>query len=266
MKKWLTLLFYGLVLMFAVSGGEVCAAEISDAGYQRITYQGSDYEYNSQIKVIMFVGIDSEGELTTYNRYSVAPRADTIDLLILDDYHKKMKLLTISRDTITTIDRYAMNGERRNPYDTQIGYAFSYGDGGKASCENLVNAVSRLLGGVPIHEYVVTNTSSLPFSNNGRMERQGEYIREYLKKFREMILEDPEQAWNQMETMRDSMLTSITKNQYLKLADLMGGENLSDADCYYLEGKNVQEGIHDAFYPEEEKLYDMIVELFYLER
>ena len=315
MKKWMTLLFCGIVSVLIISGRDACAAEISDAGYQRITYQGSDYEYNSQITVIMYMGIDSDGKLETYNRYSVAPRADTIDLLILDDYHKKIRLLAISRDTIATIDRYAMNGESRDSYETQIGYAFSYGDGGKASCENMVNAVSRLLGGVPIHEYVVTNNSSVvqandlvgkvtvtvpnddltelypemvkgnkvtldascvesfvryrdisvPFSNNGRMERQEEYIREYIKKFREIVQADPERAWEQIEAMRDSMLTSITKNQYLKLADIMGRESFSDADCYYLEGKDVQEELHDAFYPDEEKLQEMIVELFYLE-
>ena len=315
MKKWISWLMLSLFTVLVIPGGSVCAFEISDAGYQRIIYQGSEYAYNAKITAILYLGIDSDGELTTYNRYSVAPRADTIDLLILDDYHKEMKLLAISRDTIATIDRYAMNGEKRDPYETQIGFAFSYGDGGKSSCENMVNAVSRLLGGVPIHEYVVTNNSSVkkanelagnitvtvpnddlaklypemvkgntvtldvsdvedfvryrdisvPFSNYGRMERQEEYIREYIKKFRDIVLSDPERAWDQIETMKDTMLTSITKNQYLKLADLMGQESFSESDCMFLEGENVQEELYDAFYPDEKKLQEMIVELFYLE-
>lgn len=315
MKKWVSCLLFSLISVFVISGRSVCAVEISDAGYQRITYQGSEYVYNAQITAILYMGIDSDGELATYNRYSVAPRADTIDLLILDDYHKKIKLLVLSRDTIATIDRFAMNGEKRDPYESQIGYAFSYGDGGKSSCVNMINAVSRLLGGVPIHEYVATNNSSVkqmnelagnitvtipnddlaefypemtsgntvtldasnvedfvryrdvtvPFSNYGRMEWQEAYIREYMKKFRESILSDPEHAWNQIETMKDNMLTSITKNQYLKLADLIGQESFSDSDCLFLEGENVQEELYEAFYPDEKKLQEMIVELFYLE-
>ena len=306
-----------IVSALAVSGGGVCAhgAEISDVGYQRISYQGKNYDYNSRITVVMYVGIDSGGELTTYNRYSIAPRADTIDLLILDDYHKTIKFLGISRDTIATINRYAMDGTQRNSYETQIGYAFSYGDGGKASCLNLSDAVSDLLGGVPIHEYVVTNNESIvrandfvgqvtvtvpnndlvelfpemtegstvtldasnvdsfvryrdisiPFTNQGRMERQEAYITEYFKKMRDMIVSDPENAWKQMESMKSDFMTSITKNQYLKLANLIAEESFTDDNYFYLAGENVQEELHDAVYLKEDELQEMILELFYLE-
>lgn len=104
-------------------------------------------------------------ELITYNRYTIAPRADTIELVILDNYHKVIKILAISRDTITEVERYTMNGNSRGTYDTQIGYAYTYGDGGKVSCTNLVQSVSELLGGIPIQEYVITNNASMPALN-----------------------------------------------------------------------------------------------------
>ena len=134
-------------------------------GYQLLEAEGVMYEYNPQITAILFAGVDSDGPMTTTDRYSVAPRADTINLIILDGYHKTMRILAISRDTMAAIDRYTMDGTWRDQYVSQLGYAYTYGDGGRVSCENLANAVSRLLGGVPVHEYVVMNKSGIAAGN-----------------------------------------------------------------------------------------------------
>ena len=51
-----------------------------------------------------------------------------------------MTILSINRDTMTDIRRYTMNGNDKGLYTTHIGYAYSYGDGGKVSCESLCEA------------------------------------------------------------------------------------------------------------------------------
>lgn len=290
-------------------------AQDPELGYHRITCNGKAYEYNSGITTILYAGVDSEEELVTSNRYSVALRADGINLIILDDYHKSVKILAISRDTIGDVSRYTMNGNYRDSYDTQLGYAYSYGDGGKISCENLVSSVEQLLSGVPVHEYAITNKTSVikaneiiggveitvpnddlkekypeltkgavvtldssnvqdfvryrdtnvPFSNVGRMERQEAFIRGFLKKFREEIKKNPEAVWTQIEELSSYMQTSITKNQYLNLAEKLTEETFSEENYYYLEGENVQGRNYDELHLDEEKLQDTILELFYLE-
>lgn len=132
---------------------------IHEMDYHRLEYDKKKYVYNQKITTVLYAGVDSDTELITYNRYTIAPRADTIELVILDNYHKVIKILAISRDTITDVERYTMNGNSRGTYDTQLGYAYSYGDGGKVSCTNLVQSVSELLGGIPIQEYVITNNA-----------------------------------------------------------------------------------------------------------
>ena len=259
--------------------------------------------------------MDSEEELVTSNRYSVAPRADSINLIILDDYHKSVKILAVSRDTIGDVSRYTMNGNYRDSYNAQLGYAYSYGDGGKISCENLVTSLSELLGGVPVHEYAITNKTSvtkaneviggvevtvpnddlkekypeltegsvvkldssnvqdfvryrdinIPFSNEGRMERQEAFVREFLKKFQEEIQEDPETVWKQIGELSSYMQTSITKSQYLNLAGRLAEETFSEDSYYYLEGENARGRNYDEFHLDEDKLQDTILELFYLE-
>lgn len=283
--------------------------------YHSIIYNNKKYVYNPQITAVLYAGVDSDNELVTYNRYSIAPRADSIELIVLDNYHKVIKVLAISRDTITDVERYTMNGNSRGKYDTQLGYAFSYGDGGKASCQNLTQAVSELLGGVPIHEYVITNDSSIavlnkmvggitvkvpnddlvqdypelkknavvtlddtnveafvrwrdtsiPYSNKGRMERQQAFSSVFLEKFKQEIVNDPSGVWKKIESMSPYIETSITKNQYLTLVDLVNDLTFSEKDYYYIDGKDVQGERYDEVYLDKDSLEKTIVDLFYIE-
>lgn len=286
-----------------------------EADYHNLVYRNKNYTYNPQITTVLYAGVDSDGELTTSNRCSIAPRADSIELIVLDNYHKTMKVLAISRDTITAMERYTMNGNSRGKYDTQLGYAFSYGDGGKVSCLNLSEAVSELLGGVPVHEYVISNRASLvelnnmlggitvkvpnddlgkdypelkkggvvtlddtnveafvrwrdvsvPFSNNGRMERQQAFGSVFLEKLKEEIAKDPDGVWKEIERMSPYLETSITRSQYLTLADLVNKLTFSTEDYSYIDGENVQGEQYDEVHLDQESLEKTIVDLFYIE-
>ena len=285
-------------------------------GYQLVEYQGVAYEYNPKITTILYAGVDSDGPMTTTDRYSIAPRADTINLIILDEYHQTMRILAISRDTMTMIDRYTMDGTWRDRYVSHLGYAYTYGDGGRVSCENLVHAVSRLLGGVPIHEYVVTNQSgivagnalvgcvevtvpnndvahlhpeltagavvtltdenvadytlyrdiSIPFTNNGRLARQETFIKAFVSRIKAMVQADPEAFWRSVEDNAGHMQTSITRSQYLGLAQKLQSVSFEAQRYDYLGGFDVGDNEYDEVYVEEAESWPLILELFYLER
>lgn len=134
-------------------------------GYRNITYNGKKYQYNSLITTILYAGIDSVGKIEKTG-YAQAARSDTVSLVVLDKKHKKMTIMAFNRDTMTDIHRYSLTGKDRGTYITHLGYAYTYGDGGKVSCENVKEAVSSMLGGIPINEYVVTNRSSMTYINN----------------------------------------------------------------------------------------------------
>lgn len=135
------------------------------SGYRNITYKGKRYQYNSLITTVLYAGLDSDGVMQAGEAYTVAPQADSIYLLVLDKKNEKMSVIGLNRDTMTDIRRYTMDGRDRGTYVSHLCLAFTYGDGGRVSCENLREAVSHLLGGIPINEYVVTNRSSLPYIN-----------------------------------------------------------------------------------------------------
>lgn len=145
----------------------ITAGEARDMGwgYREITYKGKNYRYNSLLTTFLVAGIDSEGEIEIFEQYSYAPRADSIYLAAANKKTGQLTVIPINRDTMTDVRRYTISGYDRGTYTTHIGYAYTYGDGGEASCVNLCEAVSRLFGEIPINEYVILNRSSMTHIN-----------------------------------------------------------------------------------------------------
>ena len=132
------------------------------SGYRDVSYQGKNFRYNNRITTILYAGVDSDEPLKETARYTMAPRADSISLIVLDEYHRKMTVIALSRDTMTEIRKYTLNGRNRGMFTDHLGYAYTYGNGGAISCQNLCEAVSNMLYGIPVNEYIVTNGASLP--------------------------------------------------------------------------------------------------------
>ena len=134
-------------------------------GYRTITWKDKEYQYNSLITTILYAGLDSTDPLKASETYSNKARADSVSVVILDKKKKKMSILALNRDTMTEIRRYTRTGEDMGTYVSHLGYAYSYGDGGEVSCEDLKDAVEKLLG-ISIDEYAVTNQSSITSIND----------------------------------------------------------------------------------------------------
>lgn len=131
------------------------------SGYRDINYNGKHYRYNNRITTILYAGVDSQDPLGEVVSYTSAPRADSISLIVIDTQNKKMSIIAINRDTMTKIRKFTLNGNDRGFFRDHIGYAYTYGNGGTISCINLAEAVSILLYGIPVDEYMITNTASL---------------------------------------------------------------------------------------------------------
>ena len=131
------------------------------SGYRDLEYNGKQYRYNNLIHCILLVGIDSEGDIVELPTHGLAPRADSISLLVMDEKRGKMTIIAISRDTMTEIHEYTRNGLDMGLHVDHLGFAYSFGNGGVVSCQNLAESVSSLLYGIPINDYIVANRSSM---------------------------------------------------------------------------------------------------------
>ena len=286
------------------------------SGYRDVIWQGDHYRYNNRITAILMAGLDSEGDVKELAAYTMAPRSDSIQLVLLDQKTHKLKVVAINRDTMTLIRKYTLDGYNRGLLKDHLAWAFTYGNGGKVSCQNLCEAVSLLLYDIPIRDYVVVNRSSLgtlaeiigpvevtvpnddlaeedaaftkgakavidsgnlewyvrsrdiekALSNTGRMERQRSYISAAMDQILNKVSEDPTGVWKDMQKAEDCMLTSLTRSRYMDLVRIMQDVSYSDEDYLQLPGEQVSGEYHDEFYPDEEALLQMVIDLFYIKQ
>lgn len=136
------------------------------AGYRYTEYNGKKYQYNNRVTTLLYAGLDSFDELKQTATYGDKARADSIMLIVLDEASKKMSVVAINRDTMTEVHRFSRNGGDLGTYVTHLGYAYTNGDGGTASCENLKTAVSTLFNDLPIDGYMVSNQTSIVMIND----------------------------------------------------------------------------------------------------
>lgn len=118
-------------------------------------YDGVEYKYNSNIVTILCMGIDKNTENVELQKISgESGQADSIFLLVMDPSKSIIRVITVSRDTMTEIKNFDVTGKEVGESINHLGLAYAYGDGGKKSCELMVDAVSNLFYDLPIHGYV----------------------------------------------------------------------------------------------------------------
>lgn len=140
--------------------------DVSDYSYDKTERAGSGYEYNEDIVSILLIGTDSKGTMEVSQTYGDQARADSISLVIFNTKEKTVKLLPVSRDTITDVTKYSASGYEVGSMKTHLGFAFSFGNGGHESSMNVCNAVSDMLCGAEVYRYITTNLDSIAYAND----------------------------------------------------------------------------------------------------
>lgn len=59
------------------------------SGFRNITYNGEKYEYNNRITTILYAGVDSDGKMEATSQYGDKARADSINLVVMDEKKKE---------------------------------------------------------------------------------------------------------------------------------------------------------------------------------
>lgn len=126
-----------------------------------ITYQGKKYEYNLDLRTILFLGVDKNEEVMVKEITGRSGQTDSIILLVLDTQEKTTTLLEVSRDTMTDVKVYGMDGDYLSTETAQIATQYAYGDGERRSCQLSRDAVSNLLYQIPIHDYLSLNMAGI---------------------------------------------------------------------------------------------------------
>lgn len=128
---------------------------------ESITYKGKTYVYNDHLSNYLFMGIDTKGDMETAESGN-AGQADAIFLTSMDRVTKEMQVISIPRDTMTEIEMFSVSRKSLGLMENHINLQYAQGDGKTESCELMETAVSKLLGGIPVHGYCSVNMDGIP--------------------------------------------------------------------------------------------------------
>jgi LCP family protein required for cell wall assembly len=113
-----------------------------------VYHNGKAYYYNKELINILLIGVDKENSIDKKGN-----QADAIYLVSADFKNKKAYIIAISRNTLTDIEIYDMNGEFLDTEYKQICLSYAYGSDNQDSSRLTSKAVSRLLYNIPINGY-----------------------------------------------------------------------------------------------------------------
>lgn len=128
---------------------------------ESITYKGKTYVYNDHLSNYLFMGIDTKGDMETAESGD-AGQADAIFLTSMDRVTKEVNVISIPRDTMTEIQMFSVSRKSLGLMENHINLQYAQGDGKTESCELMETAVSKLLGGIPVHGYCSVNMDGIP--------------------------------------------------------------------------------------------------------
>ncbi len=170
-----------------------------------VRYDGKVYRYNTGLKNYLFMGIDNDNEAEPAADGIGGGQSDAMFLVCLDENRRKISVVVINRNTMVPVDVYDREGNYLVRMDLQICLQHGYGDGMKLSCMRSVEAVERLLHGIPVSGYLSLNMGGISAVNDAaggvrliplETVKRGDVV---LAKGREVLL-NGEQAYAYLRT------------------------------------------------------------------
>lgn len=181
MKKWIPILLLAALaglLAAAMWMNDREEAQVENAGQvvhglqeqSFLMYQEEEYPLKEHLNTILLIGTDGteqyeekEDALQDYYNYD---QADFLILLVQDTQTNTTEVIQLNRDTMTEVPWLDVIGNYGGTNFEQLCLSFNYGDGGRASCLNTVDAVSSLLFDAPIQHYIQVPMSVISLLNN----------------------------------------------------------------------------------------------------
>ena len=140
--------------------------EVDGSLRETVELDGKSYVLNGDIETLLVMGLDKfEGE-TDDASYTNNQQADFLMLFVFDNKRAECTAVQINRDTMTGINILGVAGQKINTATRQISLAHTYGSGRQVSCRNTADAVSGLLYGVKIDNYLSVTMDAVPVFND----------------------------------------------------------------------------------------------------
>lgn len=263
-------------------------------------YNGSSYYYNKNLINILLIGVDKN-----VANSSGTKQADALYLLSLDTVDKSLNVIGISRNTLTEIDIYDMNGNCFATDNRQICLSYAYGNDDEQSSNLTVKAASKLLYGIPINGYytifmnsfesiinavggvpvrinedltdispkmkkgaeiTVTGKDALRYvqyrkdQNEQRFVRQKEFIASFVSQAKKAVLKDLSLPLKMYNKLSKNSVTDIDSSSAVYLASKAVE---AEVQFHNIQGAVGFDGTYETFEVDDDKLYELVLDVFY---
>ena len=131
-----------------------------------ITYDGKQYQYNSDVINILCLGIDKDIPIEEKRETGSEGLADVVILASIDTKEDSLKFLAVPRETMVPVKLIDTKGNFVRTENEQITLQYAYGQTAEKSCELMIDTVSNLLFHLPIQRYCAINFQALPALND----------------------------------------------------------------------------------------------------
>lgn len=278
-----------------------------------LEYHDKTYHKNPNLIVIYFMGIDLDSPVSETN-VSEGGQSDANFLIFIDIKEKTIKIASVNRNAMTSVDIYDTFNEYGYTIPAQLCLQHAYGNGMQESCERSCNALSRLLYHMPINGYYALQKGAVaalndsiggvqvtaledvifPYpetlihkgdkillkgnnayyyltfryienfgSNNGRLERERQYVNAFLHKFYTTTIRNPFQLIKCYQSLHNYSVSDLSAPELLYMFCLAKQYTI-DTNIYNLPGKTVLEGTYESYYISEDDIISFILNYYYL--
>ena len=120
-----------------------------------------------------------------------------------------------------------------------------------------------ILKGNDAYEYIHNRDTNEFDSAGKRLGRQKQYLLKFIDRAKQKTKEDISFPITMYNKIADYVVTDVSVSEIGYIASESLGYKFNKDKIYSLEGETVQPGEFEEFYPDEEALFDLIVEIFY---
>lgn len=168
---WFILRFFEEKMMAeTLDGKDTALSDSPETGEEppsgTVKLAGQKYDYYHEFETYLLIGTDASGNPEGTGEKYEGSMADFLMLAIFDLTDDQYGMIQLNRDTITAVTLLDRDNTGVATMDIQLCTAHWYGGDPEASCENTVNAVSKMLGGLTIDGYCAINMEDFPRLNH----------------------------------------------------------------------------------------------------
>lgn len=131
--------------------------------------------------------------------------------------------------------------------------------------QSLVEGESVHLEGESAFWYVKYRDTNVFGSADKRLERQKQYLNEFIGAAKKAIKKNPAAAVNLYQAVSGQMVTNVSIDEVAYLAPLLAEYKFQSDSFYMPEGETIMGDQFEEFYVDEDALYEMILDVFYEE-